>query len=585
MKKTTKAISLLLSALCACTGLTACNIGGGGGAGGGAVVDDAKTINIKCREAGFGSDWLTELKLKFEETYQAEGYRVNILTPDNSIKDDVLIKELALGYNKTKVDLYISSGATPDKVGEKGDYGVLVEELSDMVYNKTAIAYNGTEESKTVREKISADVISYMTDSYGKVYAYNWAQSSGGLVVNTRKLAKYGLEIPKTTNEMFACFEAIYCGNDKMGGSMETSTYPITYVPGNTGGSGYALCFTDTLVAQYDGDFFNKYWSYQKADENGGMVNLADEECFALYNNPALSEMLKVAYKTFDKNISAPGSTAQRVDQAQAKIMGDVDDAVFMFNGDWMLNEVKANYPDELHDIDFCNYPVISAVGTKLFGAGTSYNMNDADCDALLSYIIGLVDANKSIEEIIADVAANKGVTLTEADAKEVARARGISYSRGVEHMAYVTKGTTKKDIVSLFLRMMSSDDFGKTFNNMANGTSPYCAQENTTSQYVFVRNASKIPTNKYFSLISLFTGAQGYRKQLNRNSTFISDNGNLPGYIAEKSAVSIYTKDGKKVAGADDSVYATAAQTFLTNELTELKKNWNNYKEHAGLL
>ena len=586
MKKTTKAISLLLSALCVCTSLTACNFGGGGGGagGGGAVKDDAKTINIKCRKAGFGTDWLYELKGKFEEVYKAEGYKVNILTPDNSIKDDVLIKELALGYNATKVDLYISSGATPDKVGQNGDYGILVEELSDLVYNQTAIAYDGTEESETVAEKLSGDVLPYMTDSYGKVYAYNWAQSSGGLVINTRKLAKYGLEIPKTTNEMFACFEEIYCGNDKMGGSMETGTYPITYVPGTAGGSGYALCFTYALVAQYDIDFFNQYWSYQKTDENGTAVNMSDEEVFALYSNPALAEMLEVSYRAFDMNLAAPGSTSQTVDQAQAKIMGDFDDAVFMFNGDWMLNEVKLNYPDELHDIDFCNYPVVSAVGTKLFGEGTSYNMNEAACDELLSYMIDLVDANKSIEEIIADVEANKGITIAEADAQEVARARGVSYSRGVEHVAYVTKGTTKKDIVSLFLRMMSSDDFGKTFNNVANGTSPYFAQENTTSKYVFVKNASKIPTNKYFSLISLSTGARSYRKLLNRNSTFVTDGGNLPSYISEKSRVSIYTEDGKKKADADVSVYAEAAQTFLTNEYNEIKKNWEKYKESAGL-
>ena len=585
MKKTTKAISLLLSALCVCTGLTACNRGNGGnGGGGGAVIDDAKTINIKCRKAGFGTDWLYELKGKFEEAYTAEGYKVNILTPGNSIKDDVLIKELALGYNATKVDLYISSGATPDKVGQNGDYGVLVEDLSELVYNQTAISYSGAEESKKVSEKLSADVLPYMTDSYGKVYAYNWAQTSGGLVVNTRKLASYGLSVPKTTNEMFQCFEEIYCGNSKMPGSMETSTYPITYVPGTAGGSGYALCFTYAMVAQYDIDFFNQYWSYQKTDENGAAVNMTDEECFALYNHPALAEMLAVAYRTFDMNLAAPGSTSQTVDQAQAKIMGDVDDAVFMFNGDWMLNEVKLNYPDELNDIDFCNYPVVSAVGTKLFGANTAYNKSEAECDALLSYIIGLVDENKSIEEIVASVAANKGVTITEADAQEVARARGVSYSRGVEHVAYVTKDTTKKDIVSLFLRMMSSDDFGKTFNNVANGTSPYFAQENTTSKYDFVKNASKIPTNRYFSLISLSTGARGYRKLLNRNSAFITDGGNLPSYISEKSRVSIYTEDGNKKADANASVYAAAAQTFLTNELNDVKKNWQNYKESAGL-
>ena len=581
MKKTTKAISLLLSALCVCTGLTACNFGGGGGGGGGggAVVDDAKTINIKCRKAGFGTDWLYELKGKFEEAYKDLGYKVNILTPDNSIKNDVLVKELALRYDKTKVDLYISSGVMPEQVGEKGDYGVLVEDLGELVYNQKAIAYNGTEEAKTVQEKISEDVIPYMTDSTGKIYAYCWAQTSGGLVVNTRKLAAYGLEMPNTTNEMFDCFDKIYRGHNGVPGSMETTTYPITYI---SGGNGYATSFMYAMMAQYDIDFFNKYWSFETTNAEGETVTLSDAECQALYNDPTLLEMLKVSYRVFDMNIAAPGSTAQDVDQAQAKIMGEGDDAVFMFNGDWMLNEVKLNYEDELDDIDFINYPVISAVGTKLFGAGTAYNMNEADCDALLSYIIDLVDENKSIEEIIAAVAANKGVTLEEADAKEAARARGVTYSRGVEHVAYITKGSAKKDIAALFLRMMSSDDFGTTFNNLANGTSPYNAQVNTTSKYDFVKNASKIPANNYFSLVSLSTGARAYRKQLNLNGLFTTQS-HIPDYISSTSKASIYTEDGQ-LNGSDVSVYTTAAQNFLASEIETITTNWGNYKASAGL-
>ncbi len=576
MKKITKAFSLLMSVLCVSGAFAGC---GGGKKGGGKVVDNALTINIKCRRAGFGTDWLYELKTHFEEAYKAQGYKVNILTPDNSIKDDVLIKELALGYDKTKVDLYISSGATPEQVGVNGDYGVLAEDMRDIVYNKTAISYSGAEENAIVGDKISADILPYMTDSTGAVYAYNWAQTSGGLVVNTRKLAAYGLEEPKTTNEMFDCFDKIYCGYNGVGSSAQSKTYPITYVPG---GNGYALCFLYTMMAQYDVEYFHQYFSFEKTNEEGTTVNLSDEECFALYQHPALAEMLDVAYRTFDMNIAAPGSLAQTVDQAQAKIMGDVDGAVFMFNGDWMLNEVKLNYQSKLNDIDFINYPVTSAVGKKLFGAGTAYGMNDADADAMLSYIIDLVDANKSIEEIVADVQTNKGITITEADAKEVARARGISYSRGVEHVAYVTKGTTKKDIVSLFLRMMSSDDFGKTFNNTANGTSPYYAMENTTSQYAFVRNASKIPTNKYFSLISLFTGARGYRKQLNMNGLFTTQS-HLPDYISSTSKASIYTIDGGH-NGSDASVYTTAAQNFLSAEYTNVTKNWADKKASAGL-
>ena len=576
MKKSTKLMSLALSSLLAFGGLTACGGGTSGVGGTDNTKVDEKTIVVKCREAGFGTDWLYELERNFETTYATEGYKVKILQPDNSIKDDTVVNELALGYNKVGVDLYITSGISPDSVGEMGNFGVLVEDLTDSVYNKSAIAYNGTEEGKNVVDKVSQDVLSYMTASTGEQYAYCWAQSSGGLVVNTKKLAKYGLETPNTTNEMFDCFEKIYCGYNGVGNSLKSGTYPITYV---SGGNGYGVVFLHTLVAQYSTEYFNKLWSFQSADG----TQLSDEVCQQLYQDPAMSEMLEVAYRTFDQIIAAPGSLAQSVDQAQAKIMMDSrDGAVFMFNGDWMLNEAKLTFKKYLNDIDFMNFPVTSALGVKLFGEGTAYAFDEAKCDELLSCIIDYVDENKNIDEIIAAVKAEKDIDVAEADVKEVARARGVSYSRGVEHVAYITKGSPKKDIASLFLRMMSSDDFGRTFTATANGTSPYFAQENTTSEYVFVRNASKVPANQYFSLISTFGGARGYRKQLNINAFFTTAS-HLPDYISEKSKASIYNIDGTK-NGKTPEVYETAATNFLNDEVANIVKNWEQYKASAGL-
>ncbi len=579
MKKRFKGISLLLAttSLAMC-GLTACGNtgdGGQGGGGGGSTVVTEKTITVKCLRAGFGTDWLYELKGKFEEAYKTEGYTVNIMQPDLSIKGDTVIKELARGYENIQVDLYITSGATPDKVGQLGDYGILVEDLTESVYNQPAINYAGENESKTVAEKLSDDVNPFITDSYGKQYAYNWVQCSGGLAVNTKKLAKYGLEMPKTTNELFDCFEKIYCGYNGIGNSISTGTYPITYVPG---GNGYGVCFLYTLMAQYDIDFFNTFWSYESEG-----VNLTDEQCFALYEDPALLEMLTAAYRTFDMMIAAPGSLSQSVDQAQAKIMSDTagtDSAVFMFNGDWMLNEVKMNYKSKLNDIDFINYPVVSALGVKLFGAGTAYNKSEAECDELLSCIIDHVDANKDIDEIVAAVKSEKNVDVAAEDVEAVAKARGISYSRGVEHLAYITKGTPKKDIASLFLRMMSSDDFGKTFSATANGATPYYAEE-INSEYAFVRNASKIPANKYFSLISLSTGARGYRSDMNLQSMFTTQS-HIPDYISSKSTASIFTGDAK-LNGDSIAVYSNAAKNLITEEVSNLKRNWETYKKVAG--
>ncbi len=582
MKRSKKAIALVLSTM-----LTFGAVGSLAACGKGGIKVDEKTIVVKVRRAGFGTDWLYELKGKFEAAYAEQGYKVKIMTPDNSIKDDVMVKELVLGYNKTKVDLYVSSGATPTQVGATGDYGVLVEDLEEVVYNQKAISYDGTEETQTVREKLGEDVLPYMTDPTGKIYAYNWAQASAGLVVNTRKLANYGLEVPKTTNEMFDCFDKIYCGYNDIENSVESGTYPITYV---SGGNGYGVCFLWNLMAQYSVDDWNTFWTFQTKDETGATVQLSDEECQELFDDPMLYEMMKVAYKTFDLTIAAPGSASQGVDQAQAKIMGDVDDAVFMFNGDWMLNEVKLNYEDDLDDIDFIKFPVLSAVGTKVFGAGTSYNFDDAKCEELLSFIIDLVDENKDLDEIVTAVKTEKNVDITEEDAKQIATARGVTYARGPEHVAYVTKGTTKMDIVSLFLRMMASDDYGETFSRAANGTSPYCAKENTTSAYKFVKSASKIPANQYYSQISTFGGLKGYRGQIGGALVqMFTTESHIPDHVTAESTATIYNNlpdedSGSMKNGNDDSVYATAATNFLAAEKANVKSNWAKYLEIAGL-
>ena len=567
-----KGLALLLAAASIATcGFTACNK---------TEVVSAETIVVKCVEAGFGTDWLYELKSKFEEAYAEEGYKVKIMTPSRAMSGETVIRDLYLGHAKSQTDLYITADIKIDKVGVNSDYQkALAADIREYVYNKPAISYSGEEESVLISDKLSADIVPFVTDSEGVMYGFNWVQSSGGLVVNTRKLAKYNLEIPKTTNEMFDCFDKIYCGYNGVANSVKSGTYPMTYVTG-TNGQGYTVCFLNTLMAQYDPNFYEQFWSLQTTGENGEVVAMTDNG-YEVFNNETVYEMLKVAYRTFDKNIAAPGSISQELNQAQTKMMTDKNGAVFMFNGDWMLNENKLTYEEELPDIDFVNYPVISALGIKLFGAGTVYNKSEAECDELLSYIIGLVDENKNIEDIIADVQENKGVELAEADAKEVARARGVSYSRGVEHIGFMTADTPKKEIASLFLRMMASDDFGKSFSVLGNGSTPYYAQINTTSGYKFVENASKIVANQYFSLIS--AASQGYRKQvLKTNSIFMSQT-HIPTYISSNSTASIYNRAGEK-NGNGVEVYDTVAKSLQTSEYTFVKNNWSQYKKQAGL-
>jgi ABC-type glycerol-3-phosphate transport system substrate-binding protein len=333
------------------------------------------------------------------------------MNPTSDMRGSVVLQEMARGYEDMGVDLYVVGNVYPDDLGAKGDYGILAEDVQEIFWNQPAIGYDGKEESATIKSKVDSDIYNEFIDSYGITYSMPYIQSVGGLVVNTKKLDTYGLEIPKTSNELLDCFEKIYLGHNGIPNSTESHVYPFTYPPGTE--NGYVLSFLNMIMAQYDLEEYRKFMSF--TDANGPM----QENGYEVFNSQGLYEMFKMAYRVMDYQIAAPGTTTQTLDQSQAQIMRE-GGAVFMPNGDWFLNEVRLNFKNNLGDIDFINYPVSSALGVRLFGAGTSYNQSEAVCDEWLRFIIDCADEGKTADEIVALMASTKGATVAKEDVQEV---------------------------------------------------------------------------------------------------------------------------------------------------------------------
>lgn len=484
--------SLALSVVLGASFLTAC------GSKGTQVSTDPKTINVRVYKAGFGDAWAYELKSKFEALYQEEGYKMNITPPSIDNNGSPMIQEMYQGYEKTGIDLYIIGSLFPNSVVD-GEYGTVVEDLTELVYDQKAINYDGTESEKTIKNKVNQDTLQFMYANDGTLPVMAWAQTSAGVVVNTKKLNAYGItELPKTTNEWFEIIDKIYMGSNGVDNSLKSRTYPLTYAI--LGSGSYSECAIGSWFAQYDIDAYNEFMRFQK--QNGdSWTDMTDEECYAQFDNENLKEVLTTYYRIMDPTIAADGSASQDLDQAQGLIMKDMkagNNAIFMFNGDWFLNEVKLTYKRALNDITFMNVPVISALGVKLFGNGTVYNKSEEDCDKILSYMCGLVDENKDKTEIKTLTDAKFGIDLQQADVDKVCDARGVCFSRGVEHSACITKDSAKKDIAALALRMLASDDFAATFQREANATTPYVNMAEVNSEYKFCNDAMKLVLNKY---------------------------------------------------------------------------------------
>ncbi|MBQ8685342.1 MAG: extracellular solute-binding protein [Clostridia bacterium] len=558
------------------------------------VIVDGKTINIRMVEAGNGVEWAYVLADEFERVYANEGYQVNILEPSSDMSGSVALTDMAMGTEETGIDLYITGGIKADELGVDGSYAngtALAEDIRELVYNQPAIGYDGVEESVKISDKISVEQASYSVDSHGAMYGFQYNNTTGGLAVNKKKLDQYGLELPKTTNELWACVEAIKLGANGVKGSAETKNYPFTYVSGS---NGYVVQALQTWLAQYDYQESQRFWSMQETAADGTKTDMLTNG-YEVFNTLAVEEMLTLAHQYMDIRIATNGSTTHSLDTAQSHLIqennGYQPSAVFMFNGSWMYNEVKLNFnKDLLQNITFINMPVISALGTRLMGSDTSYGLDDAKCDEILSYIVGMVDENKTIAEMITAVQSEFSVTLSEDVVKEIARARGLNYTRGIEQIAVINKNAAAKEPAALFLRMMASDDFAQTWLETANSAPLYSKNldmTNVTNE--FVRAAVEICTNDYAECFTGPRSTSGLRKKLGLNSTMFSLITHIPSEVYKtygegKNVNSIFEEDGSKSTSKGMEIYRTAAKAMQEREYEHCMGQWSKWLTEHGL-
>jgi len=435
MKKWIKRIIACALSLLFVAGLPAC--------GDDTIVEDENTLNVRVFQAGYGVEWLYKLKDKFEAAYADENYKVNILTPSNTIQSTTVINELAQGYSG--VDLYFPGAlwlyqVTEWEGGSTPDEKMLIADLTESVYDKPAISFNGEEESLTVRERLKKGIACDMSIYHnGREYSVPWADSACGLVVNEAKL---------------------------------THT-----VVGGT--SGYPQMFFYTLMAQYMGyEKYLEFLSYEEKQPDGSYRKMVNDG-YKVYENEGILEMLKVIYQLFDTNYMTTNALNNSADVANAKIANKNSGAVFMSNGNWALNEINALFPggEEGKNIRMINFPVISALGRKVFGAGTSANItDDKECDALLGKTVTLVDENETDAGIVSKLKA-EGYNVTEANVARIREARVMCFNRCYGAGAVIPKGSPKKDVASLFLRMFASEDNAAMFFETVGANTPFdCA-------------------------------------------------------------------------------------------------------------
>lgn len=532
------------------------------------VVRDEKTINIRACIGGYGDSWLRALADKFNEVYADKGYKANVLASSTDLESKVAMKEL---YSKDDwVDLYfVNVNNTMAQFTESGgEYGQLVADLTDTVWNNTAINFNGEEESKTlISEKMQVSLPDDVLKVNGRVYGFNTSNDIGGMIVNTAKLAKYGVtRIPKTTNELFDVFELIYEGDASKGikGSLESNIFPVTFLGGD---NGYPIHFVTAWQAQYAGiEEYGRFYGY--TDESG---NDRLEDGYKVYDDESLNKMLEAMFNMYDSSFVASGSNNNSIDTAHIKIMSDKGGAVFMSDGNWAYNEIITNYQSSINNLAFANVPVLSAVGVKLFGKNTTYGFDDDKCEQVLSFAIDKTDEGKTAAEIVADAKSEKGWDLNEREVTEVMKARGIYCSRSaLAAGAFVAEKSQVKELCYLFLRMFASDDNATLYNRECNGFTAYMTDFSKAKDTGYNKQCQAIVKTAYATPV--WMNSTDLRLKMGHNNLiFPNSDLSFVSKIIGKQAT-IY-KDGKKTG--DKSLYAKNAEDMLVEVRAYAKDNW----------
>ena len=481
------------------------------------ISTDENTLNVKIKNSGYGTDFIYKIKEQFEKTFEEEGYKINVLAPDTALSETKILQTIYTQKGDSGVDIFFSS--VNAAAGVDGNYGECLADITEEVYKKQPITFDGSTEEKTVEEKVEGMDFQGANVYNGKYYGVPYALAFGGLAVNKTVLESFGLELPKTTNEMFNCAQVIMSE-----ATSAASVKPFTY---STSSNNYPISTVNPWLAQYEGEErFNQFWSFE--DENGPMIDGEDTtRCAEVFAFEGVEKVFEALFEMYDYNMAAQGSNSQTFTQAQGQIMKG--DAVFYSVGSWMLNEEYVRWASKVNDVTFISTPVLSALGVKMFGAETEYKMSDADCEKVLRAIIDGADLNKTPEEIKPALDQEFGKDFKTADILRVCEARGYAKNSS-GNGAYLNIKTSKKDLAYTFLRFIASEDAGKLIAENTRTPSPFARDCLKDSDVPFLKSLDAISGNRYFKMVT--ADSRGYRKEMGVNSMFMSYAGE---YFANK--------------------------------------------------
>ena len=495
------------------------------------VPDTENDLVVELADLGYGTDFFEAMVERFEQLNPGKKVYANYSSDLTKVRTQL---DSGPRYNPT--DLYFGGGSFFDLI-QLGSFkvdGVTYEnrfyELSD-VYD-----YIPSGEEYSVKDK--------MVDSYeeyfnvdGKYYGFPWAGGMGGLVYNKKIAEKYSIDLPNTTDELFALQEKLTGGEYLFMYALEDHYWDMVY---------------DTWVAQYAGlEAYTNFWDGMYYNKDRGGYSFGPD----IMTMPGRYEMLEVLEKALN-SISAdgtihsdPDSLSYNFSQAQMNFLAGK--ALFMPNGDWLELEAQAFGNDV--EIAFIRTPVISSIIEKL---------DTVKDDAMLSAVIDAIDRGETSCE---------GVSAE--DFAIVREARGVVKTIGVNHVVLIPVYANAADLAVEFLKFMASDEGLQIYIEQTGGAMLPFRYE--VSESNLQENFSVFQQGVYEILYGDLPAEIIYSD--NKNALFYK------GGLTEFDNMSGSEKLVDVLAASYSGDKKTALQVYETN-ITNVFANWELYCNKANI-
>ena len=533
MNRKTGFISIILAVSMVITmALTGCsgNLNGGPGGQGQATPE---TLQIGVVNKGYGDQFAYKLAEAFEaktgidtmvvKSNSSNWTETTVLSGAKNNQIDVIFDINNLAMKNLATAYYVDG------------YERAYADLSD-IYEAPLEGYNTDKPLKELVYPYSLEACTWggADKGYGdgKQYFVNWATGFEGLVYNKALFNKYGLSVPKTTNEMLALMDQMKALNAKNADGYDI--YPFAY----SGKVNYLHYPQLVWWAQYDGiDNFNKI--LQGKDANGNYTAESQKTIGKLSSFTIVSNLLDL-----DKKYADPNSSSYNFTDAQVFFLAE--QAFMMSTGDWLEREMSTNFEGNM-EIAFMRIPVNSDIVA---------NCTTVKDDAQLSEVIAYIDGD----------VAEKPAYVSDADLAYIQSARSMYCSEGNQHICYIPAYSNNIEAGKQFIQFMLSKEgqeimLAHSFGNMA------------------MLNVDASQFNYYNSLSPL----QKSKLDIMHNATFVGKNYVHPMYYA--GGMELMYNNLEMVFGVSKSSGSyKSPKTFWEEEYSRISGKYDSMMSQAGV-